>query len=107
MGDGNYEIWGETITVKNGRTSNLGGTIAGSVITMHDAARLLLSLGASEIEVARMAATNPARLLRIDQECGSIEEGKRADLVAMDSSGNVAFTMIGGRPEGEGVKGKG
>lgn len=97
MGDGNYEIWGETITVKNGRTSNRGGTIAGSVITMHDAARLMLSLGASEIEVARMAATNPARLLRIDQDCGSIEEGKRADLVAVDASGNIAFTMIGGK----------
>jgi N-acetylglucosamine-6-phosphate deacetylase len=97
MGDGNYEIWGETITVKNGRTSNVGGTIAGSVITMHDAARLMLSLGASEIEVARMAATNPARLLRIDQDCGSIEEGKRADLVALDPSGNINFTMIGGR----------
>jgi N-acetylglucosamine-6-phosphate deacetylase len=97
MGDGNYEIWGDTITVKNGRTSNLGGTIAGSVITMHDAARLMLSLGTSEIEVARMAATNPARLLRIDQDCGSIEAGKRADLVAVDAEGNVALTIIAGQ----------
>ncbi|HEV7746813.1 MAG TPA: N-acetylglucosamine-6-phosphate deacetylase [Pyrinomonadaceae bacterium] len=97
MGDGNYKIWGETISVKNGCTSNRGGTIAGSVITMHDAARMMLSLGASEIEIAKMAATNPARLLGIDQDCGSIEAGKRADLVAVDAEGNVALTIIGGQ----------
>jgi len=96
MGDGEYDIWGETITVKDGRTSNARGTIAGSVITMLDAVRLMLSLGASEVEVARMAATNPARLLGIDQECGSIEEGKRADLVGLDADRNVVVTMIGG-----------
>ena len=96
MGDGNYEIWGETITVKDGRTSNARGAIAGSVITMHDAVRMMLSVGTSELEVAKMAAGNPARLLGIDQDCGSIEEGKRADLVAVDPSGNIVFTMIGG-----------
>jgi len=96
LGDGDYQIWGETITVKGGRTSNATGHIAGSVITMHDAARTMLSVGASEIEVARMAATNPARLLGIDQDCGSIEVGKRADLVALDSDGKVLLTLIGG-----------
>jgi len=96
MGDGAYEIWGETITVRNGRTSNAHGTIAGSVITMLDAVRMMLSVGASELEVAKMAASNPARLLGIDQDCGSIEEGKRADLVALDVDGNVVLTMIAG-----------
>lgn len=96
-GDGEYEIWGETITVKNGRTSNSRGSIAGSVITMLDAARMMLSLGVSEVDVARMASTNPARLLGIDGECGSIEEGKRADLVALDERGDVRLTIIGGR----------
>jgi N-acetylglucosamine-6-phosphate deacetylase len=43
-----------------------------------------------------MAATNPARLLGINQECGSIEEGKRADLVALDVEGNVVLTLIAG-----------
>jgi N-acetylglucosamine-6-phosphate deacetylase len=96
MGDGNYQIWGETITVKDGRTSNASGAIAGSVSTMHDAARMMLSLGASEVEVAKLAATNPARLLGIDQDCGSIEAGKRADLVALDSEGRIVLTVIAG-----------
>ena len=95
-GDGEYQIWGETITVKNGRTSNSAGSIAGSVISMSDAVRMMSSLGFSAVEVARMASLNPARLLRIDHECGSIEEGKRADLVAIDADGNVKLTMVGG-----------
>jgi len=97
-GDGDYEIWGETIFVKNGRTANASGNIAGSVISMLDAVWLLHSLGVSYVDLARMASTNPARLLGIDGECGSIEVGKRADLVALDDDGNVKLTLIGGLP---------
>jgi N-acetylglucosamine-6-phosphate deacetylase len=57
---------------------------------------MMSSLGFSAVEVARMASLNPARLLRIDHECGSIEEGKRADLVAIDADGNVKLTIVGG-----------
>lgn len=95
-GDGEYSIWGETITVKHRRTSNSRGSIAGSVITMLDAARMMLSLGASELDVARMASTNPARLLLLDKDCGAIQEGKRADLVALDPQGNVRLTIVEG-----------
>lgn len=95
-GDGDFQIWGETISVKNGRTSNAHGSIAGSVITMLDAVRTMRSLDVSDVDIARMASANPARLLGIDNECGSIEEGKRADLVAIDANGEVKLTMVGG-----------
>ena len=95
-GDGDYRIWGETIAVKNGRTANAAGSIAGSVISMLDAVRLLRSLGVSHVDLARMASTNPARLIGVDHVCGSIEAGKRADLVAVDQRGHVRLTLIGG-----------
>jgi N-acetylglucosamine-6-phosphate deacetylase len=94
-GDGNYEVWGETIVVKDGRTQNAHGSIAGSVITMLDAVRLMRSLEVSETEVARMAATNPAQLLGLNDR-GSIEIGKRADLVALDTELKVKATFVGG-----------
>lgn len=97
QGDGEYRIWGETITVREGRTSNARGSIAGSVITMREAVRKMLSLGVSVADVARMAAMNPARLLGLEQNYGAIEEGKRADLTALDNDGNVRLTIIGGR----------
>lgn len=96
-GDGDYQIWGETIAVKDGRTSNAKGSIAGSVITMLDAVRTMRSVGATDVELGRMASTNPARLLRLDHECGAIEVGKRADLVALDDDGQVRLTIIGGQ----------
>ncbi|HJP93148.1 MAG TPA: N-acetylglucosamine-6-phosphate deacetylase [Pyrinomonadaceae bacterium] len=96
-GDGDYQIWGETISVKNGRTSNAAGSIAGSVISMLDAVRLLHSLGVSYVDLGQMAALNPARLLGLDRICGSIEVGKRADLVALDEKGRVRLTIVAGK----------
>jgi len=97
LGDGEYHIWDEKIAVVNGRTQNERGSIAGSVVTMLDCVRMMLSLGASAHDVARMAASTPARLLGVDDSCGSIEEGKRADLVALDDEGHVRLAMVGGR----------
>ncbi len=97
LGDGAYSMWSETITVKEGRTSNARGSIAGSVITMRDAVSMMLSLGVPANDVGRMASLNPARLLGVDQDYGSIETGKRADLVALDAQGRVRLTIIGGR----------
>ena len=96
MGDGNYDIWGETISVKSGHTSNAKGSIAGSVITMLDAMRLMRSLGVSEVQLAKITSTNPARLLGVDQLLGSIEVGKDADFVALAQDGSVRFTLVGG-----------
>jgi N-acetylglucosamine-6-phosphate deacetylase len=95
-GDGDYRIWGETISVKNGRTSNASGSIAGSVITMLDAVRMMRSLGISYVDIAQMAATNPARLLGRHHDCGSIKVGNRADLIALDADGQVELTLING-----------
>jgi N-acetylglucosamine-6-phosphate deacetylase len=97
LGDGEYGVWGETITVEGGRTRNERGSIAGSVISLLDAARNVRALGLSETDLARVASLNPARLLRIGDVCGSIEEGKRADLIALDADGKVRLTLVGGR----------
>lgn len=97
LGDGEFDLWGEKITVKDGRTQNERGSIAGSAITMNDAVKTMRSIGFSEIDIAKMASLNPAKLLGVDRDRGSIEIGKRADLVGIDAEGNVAFSMIGGQ----------
>ncbi|MGE3466012.1 MAG: N-acetylglucosamine-6-phosphate deacetylase [Pyrinomonadaceae bacterium] len=96
LGDGQFDLWGETIAVRDGRTRNERGSIAGSVCTMYDCVQTMLSIGFSTADVNRMASTNPARLLGLTDR-GSIEVGRRADLVGLDGDGNIAFTMIGGR----------
>jgi N-acetylglucosamine-6-phosphate deacetylase len=97
LGDGDFEIWGERISVVEGKTQNARGSIAGSVITMREAVNKMLSLGFSADEVSGMASANPARLLGLEKEMGSIEIGKRADLTAIDEAGNVVLTIVGGR----------
>lgn len=97
LGDGDFEIWGEKVSVVSGKTNNERGSIAGSVITMRDAVKNMLSLGFTPLEVSKMASANPAKLLGIEKDFGSIEVGKRADLVALDEKGNVTFLMVGGK----------
>ena len=97
LGDGEFAIWGESVTVENGRTQNERGSIAGSVITMLDAVMRMRSLGFSDTEVSRMASLNPSKLLGLDRTHGSIAVGKRADLIAVDDKGNLKLVIVGGR----------
>jgi N-acetylglucosamine-6-phosphate deacetylase len=97
LGDGDYELWGERVSVEKGRTKNERGSIAGSVITMLDAVKRMRTLGFSDADVSKMASANPAKVLGIDKTHGSVEIGKRADLVALDPDGNVDAVMIGGK----------
>ncbi len=96
LGNGDYQVWEENILVKNGKTENERGSIAGSVITMLDAVKMMLSLGVDEIEAARMASAVPAKILGIEKDFGSIAEGKNADLVALNKDGEVTLTLVGG-----------
>lgn len=57
----------------------------------------------AEIPVAdcvRMAATNPARLMGIDDRVGSIERGKAADLILFDEYFRLHSVWIGGKQLG-------
>src|SRR5262245_60706894 len=60
------------------------------VRTMHRAAGVPLP------ETVRMASLTPARILGIDREVGSLEAGKRADFVVLDSELNVKQVYVGG-----------
>lgn len=96
LGEGEYELWGKRISVCKNRATDSSGTISGSVITLLDAVNFCINLGFRPSEAAAMASANPARLLGIDGECGSIEPGKRADLVAVRDD-RAVLTLVGGR----------
>ena len=54
--------------------------------------------GVSVADAVRMAATNPARLMGIDDRKGSIEQGKDADLILFDDHFRLHSVWIGGKP---------
>jgi N-acetylglucosamine-6-phosphate deacetylase len=68
LGDGDYELWGETVTVKDGRTKNERGSIAGSVITMHDALKRMISLGLLHIATRLLRSRERQTIVRFCKE---------------------------------------
>ena len=56
--------------------------------------------GVSVADAVRMAATNPARLMGIDDRKGSIEQGKDADLILFDENFRLQSVWIGGKQLG-------
>ena len=61
--DGDYTIWGGTLTVRNGTARNAQGALAGSTCLLDECVRRLSSAGVSPDTALRMAADVPARLL--------------------------------------------
>jgi N-acetylglucosamine-6-phosphate deacetylase len=86
LGDGQYEIWGETIRVAGGRTENAAGHLAGSVITLLDAVRHLVQWGMPLSEAIHMASLGPARVLGVHETLGSLAPGKAADILVLDQN---------------------
>ena len=73
------------------------GVLAGSRLTMLRAVRNAMVFGKISLhEAVRMASLNPARLLRLNGQVGSLEPGKWADLVVFDQDFQVVMTMVGG-----------
>jgi N-acetylglucosamine-6-phosphate deacetylase len=100
LGDGDYTVWDLEIAVRGGKTSLAHGpsqgTIAGSVITMRDAVKNIASLGVPVHEAVGMASLAPARAAGIENLCGSIKPGKRADLLAFDEDFSIKIAIIAG-----------
>ncbi|NMO95568.1 N-acetylglucosamine-6-phosphate deacetylase [Paenibacillus lemnae] len=73
-------------------------TLAGSSLTMIDALRNIMSFtGLSLEEVLPSFTTVPARQVGIDFRKGSLEAGKDADFLVLDSGLNVMSTWVKGR----------
>ncbi len=96
-GDGRYVLGSLDVDVKNGvaRLAH-GDSLAGSTLTMDAAYRNALGCGLSFGAASRAASLNPARVLGLDAEIGSIEPGKRANLVVLDGDLDVAAVIVDG-----------
>jgi N-acetylglucosamine-6-phosphate deacetylase len=97
LGDGEYVVDGRKRIVKDGICRNPEGRIAGSCVSMLVGAKNLLSMGVPLEEISVMASLNPAKALGIDNDTGSIELNKKADLIVCDKELNVKAVFVNGR----------
>ena len=94
--DGEYRIAGNPVTVKDGKARTHDGAIAGSTLSMWEAVCNLQEFAGASLGDAVYAATMaPAREIGLETEIGSIEIGKRADLLVLENNA-VARIMCGG-----------
>ena len=74
------------------------GHLAGSHLTLDDACRNLMAhSGYGLCHAIRMATLNPARLLGIEDRVGSLEVGKKANLILIDDTVCVKAVFLEGR----------
>lgn len=100
LGDGEYRLGGLDIAVISGAARlKAGGALAGSTLTMIDAFRNVIRYAGLTIpEASRLASGNPARQLGVYQETGSLQTGKNADLLLLDSQLNLLQVWKKGVP---------
>lgn len=95
--DGESELGGQKVFVKNGEARLADGTLAGSVLRMNRAIEnIVTKVGVPFEQAVDYATINPAKLLGIDNETGSIKVGKRADFVVLNDKYDVVLTVRGG-----------
>lgn len=71
-------------------------SFAGSVACADQLIRTMLNIGTPMNEAVKMMSLNPAKLLHFEQEIGSIEIGKKADIILFDEQVDVKQVYING-----------
>ena len=96
--DGNYRLGVNDVVVMDGDAKLASnGVRAGSTLTMGQALQNLLKFtGKTLEEILPLLTENPARLIGIFEEIGSIENGKRGNLVVLDSDGTIVTSLVEG-----------
>jgi hypothetical protein len=96
MEAGTYELAGRSVMLQGDAVRLDDGTLAGSVLTMDQAARNMVRWTSASAQIAlHMASAVPSRLLGLGT-IGEIRVGFDADLVLLDAQLGVRATMIGG-----------
>ena len=97
LAEGDYELGGQPVTVRDGQCRLADGTLAGSVLTMDRAlVNLMAATGWSLAQAWPASSRTAATALGLDNELGSIAPGYLADLVVLDPTLQVQTTIVGG-----------
>ena len=97
LGDGEWDLGGQRVTVRGGTASLANGTIAGSVLTLDIAMKNYAdAVGLPLWEAVRLVSANPAKLIG-EKHRGRLGPGYFADFALLDEEWQVKRTFIGGK----------
>ncbi len=96
MPDGDYDLAGQPIIVKNGQARLHDGTIAGSSSNLLEELRNVVSYGLPIEDAVKAMTETPAKDLGLD-DIGRLEVGKSADFIVLDENLQLIATVIDGK----------
>lgn len=96
MEDGKYALGGQDVFVKGSLATLADGVIAGSATNLMDCMRTTVGMGIPLESAVKAATFNPARSIGILDQYGSIEAGKRANMVILNKDLTIKDVMING-----------
>lgn len=96
MPDGDYELGGQPVAVRNRKATLAAGNLAGSTIHLMDALQNAVNFGIPLEAAVRAATFAPAEVIGMEKEIGQIEVGCCADLLILDKKLNLETVIIGG-----------
>ncbi len=94
--DGEYDLGGQPVFVRDGKALLADGTIAASTSNIHEEFKNVVSYGIPFKQAVKSATINPAKAIRVDNETGSIKVGKYADIVVLDKDLEIKLVVIKG-----------
>ncbi len=97
MQDGAYTLGGQAVTVSGNKATLSDGTIAGSVTDLMNCMRTAVSFGIPIKDAVRAAAYNPAKVLGIDRDFGSLENGKVANIAVLNADLSLRAVIARGQ----------
>lgn len=97
MDDGEYALGGQPVTVKGNRALLKDGTIAGSATNLFGCLRTAIQMGVPKEEAVRAATRNPAEAVGLEEECGMLLAGRRADILIADGEFALLEVIKSGR----------
>lgn len=96
LSDGEYEFGGQTVFVKGERAILRNGALAGSCTPLSECVRRAISFGIKPEDAVYSATMLPAMRAGIADRAGSIEVGKPADLVLLNSDFSINRVIVDG-----------
>lgn len=97
MPDGEYTLGEYTVTMKDGVVKTDAGGLAGSTLTLNSAVYNIQQWLDLPLEKAwLLASLTPAKSLGIQDQLGTLDIGKRASMVALNSDFSITHTWVNG-----------
>jgi len=96
---GNYDLGGQSVSVKNGKATLSDGTLAGSVLKMNEALRIMVKhTSMTQLDAVNAVTKYPAEKLGVKK--GLLKVGYDADIVIFDEDFSIITTIIAGEAKG-------